>query len=191
MKIETYDRSDNEKKSRRERILLVLLLFLIFFLLIFLILKSTGCSDKSDSSDIEFEVLEEIREEGESVELVEKTCLTKEHSWSIIAGGWAELEEPYISPQYVLRNDEDKEGRFKIRYTFFDESVYPYVQFGDSNFEELSEYAAMHSEWKIFTLEPDEEALITIPTLKPEISKNYWAVPDIEAPPAYEVCSTN
>lgn len=189
MDLETYDRKDENNKSKRKKILFFLILFLIIFFLIFFIVKLAGCSDKENSSDIEFDELEVDKEEGESIELVEETCFTKKHNFNLNSVGWANLEEPYISPLYVLGNNEDREGIFKIRYTFFDESVYPYVQFGNSNFEELSEYASMHSEWKAFNLEPNEEVLVSIPTIKQEISKNYWAVPDIEVPPEYEVCN--
>ena len=192
MNLETYDRLDDRKKTRRKNIIIAVIVLILIILLICFFIRMSGCSkDKGvveSGDEVEFEEEQVVVDEGEPIEEVEKTCITREFEWSIAAGGWDNLEEPYISPYYSIKNEDQRTGIFRLRYTFFDETVFPYVVFGQSDFTEIADEAAMHSEWRTFTLEPNEEAIISIPTRKPEIGKNYWAVPDIEVPPDYEVC---
>ncbi len=92
----------------------------------------------------------------------------------------------------ILKNLEDKRGKYRLQFAFFDESVHPFSIYQGVNYDLVRqqlpwESAAMHSPNFSYNLGPYEEVSVSHYVEKSDPDAEYWVYADIIAP-TYEKC---
>ncbi len=178
----------HKRKHIKRRIILVLMALLIVHIILVLI-KIPSRIVSFDEVEIPYNYIENYTFIHN---ISEQECVDKKFKWDYRWGGWLPEKNSSISPIYNLINLEKRPGQFRVQFAFFDESVHPFSNYQNKDYELVKydlpwDMASMHSPILSFNIGPEEKITITEYVAKKDSEGVYWTYADV-IPPIYKEC---
>jgi hypothetical protein len=178
-----------EKRRRRKKLLLAIIIILILTIILYA-LRIVVIEDVSYAEEVPVE--KQYQTNGTRV-LKQETCTYNNYNWNYSWEGWEPEFQEFIAPKYRLRNLEDREGTFYVRFGFFDNGLHPFVRYQGKDYETIRDelpwsFASMLTENLSYVVGPKKDILITPVTKKANSKSTYWVYADINLP-KYRNCT--